>query len=367
MATDVKIIRHDLKNGRTSLSLAFYPPFFDCRTGKMKRTENLHMWLVTKPKNATEKKYNAEIEELAFSVMAQRIVQIKNEDFGFLDKSIKKESFLDFFKEQVKQRPKWMGCFRQFNAFCGGVCTFGNLSVPLCERFREYLLTQAVNRRTGKLLNQNSAAGYMITFRTLIKKAYIAHLIDTNLNDYFKSISYVKTQKDYLTADEVKRLAATPCKIDVLKRASMFSIFTGLRFSDLMDLEWSQIVRVADGGWGIRKKIQKTQRWEDIFISEEALEWCGPRGEGKVFKRFTKSMTQHYFYQWLEAAGITDTKHVTFHCLRHTNATLMLGQGIDIYTVSHMLTHQNVQTTQVYTEVIDQKRRAAANAITLKK
>ncbi len=49
------------------------------------------MWLVTKPKNPTEKKYNAEIEELAFSVMAQRIVQIKNEDFGFLDKSIKKE------------------------------------------------------------------------------------------------------------------------------------------------------------------------------------------------------------------------------------------------------------------------------------
>ena len=91
--------------------------------------------------------------------MAQRIVQIKNEDFGFLDKSIKKESFLDFFKEQVKQRPMWMGCYRQFKAFCGGVCTFGNLSLPLCEKFREYLLTQAVNRRTGKLLNLNSAAG----------------------------------------------------------------------------------------------------------------------------------------------------------------------------------------------------------------
>ena len=77
----------------------------------------------------------------------------------------------------------------------------------------------------------------MITFRRLIKKVYISHLIDTNLNDYVKIISYVKTQKDYLTADEVKRLAVTPCRIDVLKRASMFSIFTGLRFSDLMDLE----------------------------------------------------------------------------------------------------------------------------------
>lgn len=367
MSTEVKIRRHDLKNNRTSLFLEYYPPFYDCRTGTVKRTENLHMWVVTKPKNATERKYNTEIEELAFSVMAKRIVQIKNEDYGFLDQSVKKESFLDYFKEQVKKRPKWMGCYRQFNAFCGGACTFGNLTVNFCERFREYLLSQAINRRTGKLINQNSAAGYMITFRTLLKQAHLAHLIDKNLNDYFKGISYTKTQKDYLTTEEVKSLAVTPCKVDVLKRASMFSIFTGLRFSDLMDLDWNQIVRMADGGWGIRKKIQKTQRWEDIFISEEALEWCGPRGTGKVFKRFTKSMTQHYFYQWLEAAGISPAKHVTFHCLRHTNATLMLGQGIDIYTVSHMLTHQNVQTTQIYTEVIDQKKRAAANAITLKK
>lgn len=133
MATNVKIIRHELKNGRTSLSLAFYPPFFDCRTGKIKRTENLHMWLVTKPKNATEKKYNSEIEELAFSVMAQRIVQIKNEDFGFLDKSIKKESFLDFFKEQVKQRPKWMGA-TDSSMPSAEACAPSAISPSLCAR-----------------------------------------------------------------------------------------------------------------------------------------------------------------------------------------------------------------------------------------
>ena len=104
MATDVKIIRHDLKNGRTSLSLAFYPPFFDCRTGKIKRTENLHMWLVTKPKNATEKKYNAEIEELAFSVAYSHDIDPHSYDVDPLEEGMAfKEQSLFACKQAVVQ------------------------------------------------------------------------------------------------------------------------------------------------------------------------------------------------------------------------------------------------------------------------
>ena len=65
--------------------------------------------------------------------------------------------------------------------------------------------------------------------------------------------------------------------------------------------------------------------------------------------------------RWIQSAGIT--KHITFHCFRHTYATLQLASGTDIYTVSKMLGHTNVRTTQVYTKVVDKKKEDAANAI----
>ena len=75
-------------------------------------------------------------------------------------------------------------------------------------------------------------------------------------------------------------------------------------------------------------------------------------------------MTREPFKEWLREAGIT--KPFTFHCLRHSAATLMIQNGVDIYTVSRMLTHSNVQTTQIYADIVDEKKRQAANAITLR-
>ena len=64
---------------------------------------------------------------------------------------------------------------------------------------------------------------------------------------------------------------------------------------------------------------------------------------------------------WVNRADIG--KHITFHCFRHTYATLLLTEGVDIYTVSKMLGHKNLQTTQIYTKVIDDKKNEAANKL----
>jgi len=74
-------------------------------------------------------------------------------------------------------------------------------------------------------------------------------------------------------------------------------------------------------------------------------------------------MTYTYLPQWVAEAGID--KHVTFHIFRHTNATLLSSAGIDIYTVSRMLNHKNVGTTQIYADIVDDRKRVAANAIKL--
>ena len=66
---------------------------------------------------------------------------------------------------------------------------------------------------------------------------------------------------------------------------------------------------------------------------------------------------------WIQSAGIT--KHITFHCFRHTYATLQLFNGTDIYTVSKMLGHKDLKTTQVYIKIVDAAKREATNRITI--
>lgn len=66
----------------------------------------------------------------------------------------------------------------------------------------------------------------------------------------------------------------------------------------------------------------------------------------------------------VESAGIA--KHITFHCARHTYATIQLTNGTGIYTVSKMLGHTNVRTTQIYAKVVDEKKEEADNAIRIK-
>ena len=99
-------------------------------------------------------------------------------------------------------------------------------------------------------------------------------------------------------------------------------------------------------------------------ISDEALALCGERGEGQVFVGLTPSVVGMYLKDWITDAKIT--KRITFHCFRHTFATLQLAGGTDIYTVSKLLTHSNLSTTQVYADVVSELKRDAAGRISLK-
>ena len=92
--------------------------------------------------------------------------------------------------------------------------------------------------------------------------------------------------------------------------------------------------------------------------------YCDGQGRRMVFKGLSRAHTRKPFKKWLKDAGIK--KKITFHDLRHTYATLLISNGTDIYTVSKMLTHKNVATTQIYAEVVNQKKRDAANSISLK-
>lgn len=365
MGTKVTLRRRPITQARESLYLDFYPPIRSKSTMKLVHKEYLGIYIFQEPQNEIQRDYNNEMLLKAEAIQAIQVQSCINEEFGFLDKEKMKGDFLAYFKEICRHKDqKWGKVYLHFANFVGGKCTFGEISVDLVRRFGDYLQTARQLKHTEKKLKTNSVAGYFSTFRALLKIAYRDKMIRENVNDFLDKIEYEETRREFLTLDEVKRLLNTPCDIPVLRCAAIFSCYTGLRISDILQLKWEHIVLAADGGWCIRIRTEKTETEATLPVSDEALEYCGKRGEGLVFKGLERYMTAYPLQKWLKKTGTT--KHITFHCFRHTFATLQLAMGEDIFTVSKMLTHKNVSTTQIYAELVDERKRAASNRITLK-
>ena len=245
-----------------------------------------------------------------------------------------------------------------------GKCTFEELDIDLCNKFREYLLTAKKHKRKGHI-TRNSASGYWSTFRGLLKILYRNGLIRNNVNDFLEKIETEDVVKDYLSVEELYKLAETPCKKPVLKTASLFSCMTSLRISDILALCWEDIVDYSAGGKCVHI-ITKKNRSEDIIpISEEALDLIGysPDKRGMVFKGLQRCWTQTYMKGWIRSAGIT--KKITFHSYRRTFATLQAAAGTDIRTIQSMMAHKSITTTQRYMKVVDSNKREASKKITL--
>ncbi|MBD5367635.1 MAG: site-specific integrase, partial [Bacteroides sp.] len=81
------------------------------------------------------------------------------------------------------------------NRFCIGKCTFGDVTVDLCNKFRDYLLKAKQLRHPKQTISRNSAAGYFSTFRALLKAAYKERLLKENLNDFIEEIEYEEVKK----------------------------------------------------------------------------------------------------------------------------------------------------------------------------
>ncbi len=363
MASKVTLRHKPISKGRESLYLEFYPPIRDPETMKLKYKEYLGIYIYQKPQNYIQRNYNEEILLKAEGIRSIRVQSIINEEFGFLDKNKRKSDFLAYFLDTAKTKnQKWMFVYAHFEKFVNGKCSFGDITVELCVKFREYLLNAHQLKRPIKM-SRNSVAGYFSTFRALLKIIYRNRMIRENINDYLDKIEYEDVKKEYLTKEELITLASTPCQIPVLKTASLFSCLTGLRISDILALEWKNIRVASEGGYCMRIRTEKTETETTLPISDEALNLCGDRKTGKVFKGLQRSMIQYPLKKWVKQAGIE--KEISFHCFRHTFATLQIALGTDIFTVSKMLTHKNVTTTQIYAELVNEKKRESANKISL--
>ncbi len=236
--------------------------------------------------------------------------------------------------------------------------------------FIDYLKNVHLNTNTPnnpRKLATNTICSHQIRLSQMLNMAVKEGVIDTNpfaTLSRQERLSRPSTQRAYLTREEVLDFAAAPTGNETTKRAFLFCCFTGLRYSDVSRLLWRDI-RQEDSGLVISLTMQKTGKRVRIPLNNSALQYL-PDGNDrkptqKVFDMTTLSVCNACLKTIAKAANIK--KNISFHTSRHTFAVLTLAAGGDIYTVSKLMGHSNVSTTQIYADAVMETKVDAVNRI----
>ena len=379
----VRIRFKQLSNGNQSIYLEYY-------TGDVIRKENyvggkrkyefLKLYLIPE-RTREDKAKNEATLALAKAIQSKRIVEVQNDAHGFQNTNKSRVNLLDYLENIGKQSAEQgsrnyartvLNTVRALKLFRGDYIAFRDVDKEFLSEFTDYLRQMPKASKYGVLkaggrLSNNSVVSYYGTLRTAINRAYKEGIITVNPTKEFDFASKVRqepSRREYLTLDELKTLINTECRHEIVKRAFLFSCLCGLRVSDIRKLRWCDLQR-SGGRVRIEITMQKTKEPLYLPISDEALKWLPERGEANdsdfIFPLTHEGTVNDTLQHWAKVAGIT--KHISFHCFRHTHATMMLTLGADLYTVSKLLGHKNIATTQIYAKIVDKKKEEAIGLI----
>jgi len=364
--------RKQTKSGKISLYLEYYKGTVKTEDGKTKAIrdyEYLDLYLKDNPQTKQERQTNNETLELAKSIKSKRELEIKNGQYGFKRSGSSNADFMVLFEEEAQKRKakegslsNWLISKKHLENYLGSdTLPFKKIDKKLCEGFKVYLTN--VKKTNGEPLASSSVASYFSKFRATLNKAVKKRYISFNPANEVETPRVKTPKREHLTVDELKAVSKAECRYPVLKNSFMFACLTGLRWSDVQKLTWSEVEQNEDG-WRVVFHQKKTDGLQYVEIPDNAKQYTGePKDpEARVFKGLKYSSYMNVALErWMLKAGVT--KNITFHCARHTYAILQLQYGADIYTVSKLLGHKNLKTTQIYADIVDQKRKDAVNRL----
>lgn len=360
----IRIRFKKLSNGNKSVYLDIY------RNGQ-RSYEFLKLYLIPEigENKAMAKIQNENTMQAVQAIKAQRIMEIANNQAGLNNTSKGKMLLVDWLKayrqsqiEKGKQDYRQIAfCIKLVEAFNGKV-TLQQIDKKFCLGFLDYIQHKYVSDKTHKHINQLTARNYYRCLNSALNSAVQNGMITYNPFTKIAPKDKIKMQegkREYLTLEEVKRLSVTECKNPTIKQIFMFSVCCGLRIGDITRLTWND-VEVDERGTRIKIIQHKTKEVLVLPLSEQALKYMPERGtESEVFPHICQTTGNQTLKDWAKDADVN--KNVSFHVARHTFATLQLTLGEDIYTVSKLLGHTDVSTTQIYAKIIDKKKEEAVN------
>lgn len=323
----IKVIQRKRKNGVYLYLDIYYKRQRTTKATGFKLTGN----------SSTDKRIMQQAEKAA----ALMTIKLSENDFNL--NSIKKngQDFLDFFSKLITDHPEHK--FKKYallnlQKFTYGKLLFSDMDEDFWKRFKRYMEMRE--------FKPNTITHTLYILKFVLNQAVKNKYIPSNPLKGVRGKVY-QSDRRFLTFKEVAKLRVTDClENPEIKDAFLFSCYTGLRLSDIERLTRADI---RDGS--IRMIQKKTKDLVTIPLNPDALILLEERpGTGRLFNLPNRTVMSKVVRYWTKSAGVED---VTFHCARHTFATLALNANMRLEVVSSVLGHSDLKTTKIYAKLLD--------------
>ncbi len=296
--------------------------------------------------------------------------KVRNAFLGF---TAKQRTLLELFKKHNEDAQKLVGisktpatmakydrCYRRIEEFMRA--KYNITDIALKEINHMFITDFETYLRTVSLCNENTTAKFMQTFRMIVIMAKNNGWIYTDPFMNYK-IRLKRVDRGYLTEQEIQKILKKkfPTKrLEQVRDVFIFSCFTGLSYIDIKTLKASEICTSFDGKLWIMRHRQKTDTPVNVPLLKIPLailkKYDGQLPKGELLPVLSNQKLNSYLKEIADLCGIN--KNITFHLARHTfSTTVTLAKGVPIETVSKMLGHTNIETTQIYARITNDKIR----------
>jgi integrase/recombinase XerD len=355
---NVRLRGKRLSDNKISLYLDYYQGYSKSLAGKIKtnrRIEYLKIYINGNPKDPTERDRNNEYLELAQNIRSKRESDFLHNPEGFISPQKKKVNFFDYcqaFIDHYQKKDIRMveNAVTQFKEYTGKTYLKPmQIDKKMIIGYKDHL----INKYTGEGPNS-----YFARFKKILNRATDEGLFIKNPAEKITCPVPNGISKEILMPDEIIKMAEAECGNPEIKRAFLFCLNTGLRFVDVINLQYKNL---QNGKLIIRQ--QKTGKQVSIDLNNTAIKLIGETGKPDeiVFKLPSFTGCLKTLRNWATRAGIT--KKITWHSARHSFGTILLMNKTDIKTVSSLLGHSKLEHTQKYTHLIDELKKVAVDTM----
>ena len=289
----------------------------------------------------------------------------------YLGIGVKQETLLKLFEQHNSEFAKKVGhcraqgTYQRYKTVYKHLCeflphTYKRNDIPLKELNLTFINDFEYFLRTEKKCRTNTIWGYMIVLKHIVSIARNDGRLPFNpFAGYINSPESV--DRGYLTKSEIQTLMDAPMKNayhELVRDMFVFSVFTGLAYSDVKNLTTDNLQTFFDGNLWIITRRKKTNTESNIRLLDvprKIIEkYRGLAGDNKVFPMPSNTTCNKILKEIGRQCGFKTC--LSTHVARHTNATtVLLSNGVPIETVSRLLGHTNIKTTQIYAKITNQK------------
>jgi len=361
---NVILRERELSGGNKSLYLDIY-------SGGVRIKEYLKLYISVNPRTPIEREVNKETLQLAETIRTERESELNHQAHGQISPNAKKINFLDYYQNYIDKYTKAdirmiKASFKRFNDFLEAEYPkYKNCIKP--EQINKEMVTDFVEYLESKSKGEGALTFYR-RFKKVIKNAVDNNVIAKNpcLGVVCKVDENALT-KDILSIDEIEQLIKTryPEQNPETRRAFIFTLYTGIRFCDIIDLKFSNVDysnRILKFNQA-KTKGKSSNSWVNIPLNDYLLSLIGekPENDTYIFNLPSQTMCLKTLRVWVKKAGIS--KHITWHCGRHSYAVNILNNGANIKTVASLLGHSGLKHTEKYTRAVDSLKEQAVNSL----